>query len=286
MAQALGAARGRKISVAVVTRKRQTMGLAKSRSGIPLVFAESAAARFDTPPVLNVDNVLVLADTHAPYHDAEWCSRVVMWAQGAGIRDVVIAGDLIDFEVFSSFVQAMVDEKALDLGDELKAAQTICETLLARFPGRVLMLIGNHERRLAGYVDVQVRLDILRRLLGVGAGRFELSPYSYAIVQNTAGEEWRVTHPKNSSVVPVSVAAKLADKYRQHVVAAHGHDWGEATSVSGRYAAASGCCADVTRLAYVALVDSTRPRPQNGAWALVRGKPVLLHPVYRPPEVT
>jgi hypothetical protein len=41
-------------------------------------------------------------------------------------------------------------------------------------------------------------------------------------------------------------------------------------------------CGDPLRIEYAQKTDNTRPLMQQGAWFLLRGKPVLLHPRYRP----
>jgi len=134
-----------------------------------------------------------------------------------------------------------------------------------------------------------VRTRILQYLLGYkDEERLKIYPYYFAEVVtgvplNGMGDRWRIAHPKNTSVIPARVAGRIADKYETHYVTAHGHDWGQVTSVAGRYAAACGICVDPVRLDYHATRDNLRPKMQQGAMILKDGYPILLHPEYAPP---
>jgi hypothetical protein len=266
-----------------VKQKRQALRLKKSGRGVPLIVQESPTQRFKNAPVLNLDNVCIMADIHAPFHDADWCSNVIHQARGRGIKTVVIPGDLFDMAALTSFTPAMIAEDGTEtlLTDELMAAADFADALLTVFD-RVLITLGNHEMRLARKLG-RLSVKVFEMLLGFHRDdAVTVSEYAYCKILDSNGQKWRITHPKNSSIIPVRVAARLTEKYESHIVAAHGHDWGEATGASGRYAAACGMCADPWRIEYTTKIDSTRPLMQQGAWFLIDGKPTLLHPVYRP----
>ena len=275
---------GAKTNASNVSKKRQALRLRKTREGTPIIFEDGGTKRYNKPPILISDNVLVMADVHVPYHDAEWCSEVVRCAKASGITDCIIAGDLFDFAALSSFAKSItVEGDDGDVSEEVEAAADFVSVLLSSFE-RVVFTLGNHEKRLSRSTGVKIRTSLIRALLGQRfEKRLQIEPYYYSIIKSTSGA-WRVTHPKNASVIPVRVAATLCNKFEMNVIAAHGHDWGEATSTSGRYAAATGCCGDVHKFDYVQLEDNTRPIMQQGAWMLARGAPVLLHPVYRKPS--
>lgn len=264
-----------------VSKKRQRLGLRKTRYGIPLVFTQDRR-RYDKPPVLETDSVMVLADVHIPNHDAGWCSELVDLARTLGITTCLLAGDLLDFSALSSFTPEMLGDEAETtlVSDEIIAAAEFVDVLLSVFD-EVHMILGNHEKRITRRMAVKMRVAFLRQLLGYRLEpHFHLYPYYMAIIRASAGD-WRVAHPKNTSVIPVRVAARLADKYGQFYVAAHGHDWGETTSVAGYYAAATGICADPRLFEYTQLRDNLRPFMQQGAWMLYEGQPWLMHPQYR-----
>jgi hypothetical protein len=286
VAEELSKAVGVPISRDAVTKKRQGLGLVKTRSGVPLVFKQDRT-RYNDPPRFRADNVLVMADVHAPFHDAVFCSELVALARALGIDTVLLAGDFLDFVTISSFTPAMLAEDdpdiALLVSDEIAEAAEFADVLLDNFKS-VEMILGNHEERLTRRLAVKTRVTLLRQLLGFRKEeRFHISPYYYALIQDNSGHTWRVTHPKNYSIIPVRVACRLADKYQQNIIAAHGHDWGESISTSGRYAAACGMCADPELIEYSSLRDNVRPFMQTGAWMLYQGQPYLLHPTARNP---
>lgn len=284
IAAALSRATGRDVTHYAVCAQRRRRKLNKTRTGVPRIFAESGQPRYDQPPIIEADDVLVMADIHAPFHNADWCSDVVTLAVRLGIKRVIAAGDLLDFASITSFTKQMLAQGESDLlfSDELEAAAEFVGVLLENFD-LVDCILGNHEERLTRRMAVRMRARVIAQLLGFQhEKRLTIHPYFYCIVE-TSMSKWRVTHPRNISVVSGRVAASLADKYRMNVVAGHLHNWAERTSASGYYAAECGCCADPQRFAHLALRDNIRPRMQAGAWLLHQGRPVLLHPEYRPP---
>jgi len=271
---------------------RQRLGLAKTRTGQPLIFEESQYRRYDDPPILKMANLLIMADIEAPLHDAEWCSDVVALAKHWDIKVMLSAGDLLHFKALSSFFKRFLteDEQVAEVTDEIDAAGDLVGVLLNEFD-EVHCILGNHENRLTRSLGVSVRTRILQSLLGYKEEkRLKIYPYYFAEIQtgvslNGLGDKWRVAHPRNISVIPARIAARMADKEQAHYVAAHGHDWGEVTSVAGYYAASCGICVDPVRLDYVATRDNLRPKMQQGALILHDGYPILLHPKYAPPRM-
>ncbi len=278
LAEALSEATGRSVSTYHTTQMRQRLGLKKTRSGQPVIFEESQHRRYDDPPVLKTANILVMADVEAPLHDAEWCSDVVALAKHWGVKAVLSAGDLLHFKALSSFFKRFLteDEQIAEVTEEVNAAGDLVGVLLHEFD-EVHCILGNHENRLTRSLGVNVRTRILQKLLGYDdEPRLHIYPYYFAEVEtgvplNGMGDRWRVAHPRNTSVIPARVAGRIADKYEAHYLTAHGHDWGQVTSVAGRYAAALGICVDPLRLDYCATRDNLRPVMQQGALILRDG---------------
>ena len=287
MAEALSKALGRRVLANRVTLMRQRQGLQKTTSGQPVVFQESTFPKFNEPPTVQADDVLVLADVEVPFQDAAWCSDVVALAHEWGIKTVILAGDFLHLDSLSSFAKRFLalDETEPELSAEIEAGGLFADRLLTYFD-KVVMVLGNHEARLLRRLELATSVKILQRLLGqqFNEERFVISPYYHAVIEASTGQ-WRVTHPKEARKIPLTAGRELAEKYLMNVIAAHGHDWGETTSPSGRYVAACGCCVDPARLDYAMLRDSTRPVMQQGAFILRNGQPVLLHPKYAPPSM-
>ena len=281
MAELLSELASKTVSLASVTQKRHSLGIMKPKWGVK--FVESQHPKLDGCITVETDNALVISDLHIQFQDAGWLERVVAFAQRHNIRICIIAGDLVDLTVLSTFVPSVLGAGAATptLDGELEDVSNTIAILLTVFD-EVIILLGNHEIRLARKLG-NTTVTVFKRTLGADSEHVRVSEYHYCIIQSSY-EPWRITHPRNASAVPVRVASQLADKYRMNVVAAHGHDWGMTTSVSGYYACACGMIADPERIDYTNYIDNTRPFMAQGAWALVEGEPILLHPKWAKPE--
>jgi predicted phosphodiesterase len=227
--------------------------------------AQSPKERFDKPPT--TADCLVLADPHCPYHDADFINLCVDLAQSAGIKEVIVAGDLVDYNALSPFDPNVHDI----LETEYATAEQFLEVLSKAFE-KVTCIKGNHEARLdkrLGYH--QIGADRLGRLF-TSASNIHWSPYYHAI-----SGTWRISHPKNASVMPGAVAAKLATKYRTNVIAGHGHLFGVAQDLTGQFIGIdSGACCDPDRLEYITARMNTRPVVYQGAVILRDNYPYLI----------
>ena len=113
--------------------------------------------------------ILVIPDTHAPYHDAKAFELVSRVARGEKPTDAVVIGDFADCAAVSSHPKT--PERKFFWQDELDTARA----LLARVRGwsDVLHFIeGNHETRLSRYVmdnapELHGSHPSIRELLGV-----------------------------------------------------------------------------------------------------------------------
>ena len=270
----------RSVTIPAVRQKRQSMGVAK-----PMVrFKQSSRQRFDGYIRVTTDNILVISDLHIQFHDPEWLGAVVNFAVRKGIKILIIAGDLIDFEGLSPFPRPTRgnDTEQPSNATELQCVQDILKQLVLIFD-EVIILLGNHEERLARKLG-DMTTSILGTLFGINGTCARISEYHFCVVETSDEQLWRITHPHNASSLSVRVASKLADKYGQNIVVAHGHDWGVTTSASGHYVAACGVIADPSKIEYVSTKDSTYPFMQQGAWALVDGAPIILHPKWAHPD--
>lgn len=244
--------------------KLSSLERALRRFGETLV-RDSPKPRLDQPPTIG--DCLVLADIHAPYHDAPFINRCIDIALGMGVKEVVVAGDLLEVTAFSPFDPDVRDI----LDEEFGIAEQFLDVLSSSFD-RVLCIMGNHEAR------IQKRLGYHQLPTGrVGRMMTRKENVAFSPYYHCLYDGWRICHPKNASVVPGSVAAKLAGKYHCNVVAGHGHVFGVAQDVSGEFVGIdSGACVDPKRLEYVETRMNTRPRVYQGAVILKHGLPTLI----------
>lgn len=263
---------GQKVTLAALKCKRQALGLAKDNHGIPLV-TKSRHAVYDDPPVMDGD-VLVLADSHVPFHDAVWINRCIGLALHWGIKNLVLAGDVLDFHALCSFAPYF-DEAGKAFTEELEDAAQFFDALAA-FKD-VLWFAGGHERRFLRRMMVAMGMDQLADLV-TQLKQLRTSPYHQAII-HSGGKTITLVHPKNYSRIPARVPTFLCRKYRTPVAGAHDHVWGINQDESGiDWACSIGVTCDPKRLNYVALEPKTNPAVSQGALIIRDGFPWLLHP--------
>lgn len=281
IAEVLSGAVGRRVTPNMVALQRKAQGWFKDHQGVPLCVKESPFPRYDNPPVVEGDTV-VLADTHIPFHDAAWCNKVLALARKWEIPTLIIAGDFIDFEAFSPFAPLMSimsdaeRQEQAKAEDEFRAAEQFFEAT-SDFE-RVVHLLGNHEERLARILRVELSPIRLLRLY-CQQSNVEITAFYQCLVQS-GGREYTVCHPRNVSVIPTRVAQFLIHrKFRRPTVTAHTHLWGIVQDDSGQDVAIDiGVGADPARLKYIQVKPNTRPAVSQGALILRRGYPWLLSP--------
>ena len=227
--------------------------------------------RFNQPLEV-IGDPLILADIHAPFHDARWINEVADLAIGRGIKQLVIGGDLADFNAFSKWGADI----GIDADFELDQLSKVMDELCAAFPD-VYYFAGNHDVRPVRMLQNRVSVSWLMRMFTPTA-HCQISDYHWCNL--TSGDtEYMLTHPRNTSIHATLIPKKLCAKYNKSVIAHHGHTWGMTRDDSNRHwAIDSGICADPERLAYAQLVQNTRPKMMRGAVIVEGGIPLLLSP--------
>ena len=213
---------------------------------------------------------LVIADMHAPFHDAAFMNAVIGLAARLRCDTCVIAGDLVDWASFSVFGRVLGVEAA----EEIESARQIVHSIADTFEN-VIYFAGNHEERLGRKMD---HLLPITQTMGwfVDQANVQLSEYHYCEIVN-GNEEWYIEHPKNTSVIPTRVAQFLCSKYLKHIIMGHNHLWGMTRDKSGQfYAIETGICADPKKLQYLQMIHNTRPEVVQGAVMILEGVPLLL----------
>ena len=234
--------------------------------------APACAPRFNKPLTIKADKALIMADPHVPFHDAAWCNRVIDLALRWGCDTVAVPGDLVDFTAFSKYGR----QERVEAEDEIQAARKFLRALARTF-ATVVFVGGNHEMRLPRITGNALELRDVMDLF-IRDANVQASDYFWFELMS-GGQRFYIEHPKNASVIPGRVPAKLAEKYHCHVIGTHGHQWGMVRDVSDHYwGIDAGVCCDPLRLAYVQKVHSVRPQVYQGAVIVLNGTPVLLSP--------
>ena len=235
-------------------------------SGIHVEVSESTKPRYAFPPRFPSD-CLILCDCHIPYHDAKFINQVFALAQAWGIKNLLLAGDVMDIAALSVFAHRPEATLKKELSDLESFFQAVDETF-----DKTLMLLGNHERRFLHFLREELRAEHILKL--VGEKKAVISEYSYAFVEN-----WLVGHPRNVSVIPGRIPVFLSRKYPRHNCASgHGHLAGMAYCEDGeRLAIDIGCSVDPKRLDWISEHLGTRPQLCQGA-LILRKVGTQIHP--------
>lgn len=250
--------------------------VAMERRGIYLSrqVPQSLSQRFNKPVIIR-EPCLIIFDTQIPFHDADFLNNLLQLAQAWGIKQGISGGDFLNMTAFSNFFEAP-EEKIW--AKERDVAVQVMKALSDAIP-KWLLILGNHEVFLLKRLAEQLGHEDILRLLDKPTG-FKATDYYYCLVK-LGGSVWRITHPRNISVIHNRIPQRLADKYEQNIASGHGHLAGFSPSYSGKWLCCDvGITADSLRLDYVSLRDSTRPAMCQGGLILMLGDDGHCYPYH------
>jgi hypothetical protein len=159
----------------------------------------------------------------------------------------------------------------LAFGEELDAAFISLQVFLQTFE-EIYYITGNHERRINHATDGNVNIGLfLEQMKGV-----TYSEYSHLTLWS-GGEEWFICHPKNFSIVPLSVPTKIADVKHTHVLVGHNHRLSLGRDKSGKfYVVDGGHARNEAFTSYKALNVTCHPAWNPGFVFIDKGVPFLI----------
>jgi hypothetical protein len=174
-------------------------------------------------------------------------------------------------DAFSFFAQVIVPPT---WKHELLAGKVIIEHWLSFFD-EIIMLPGNHERRLPRMLDGNSSMEELRDTLTHNK-RVKTTEHGHVILRS-GGREFRVTHGRNYSVNQLWVANDLAQKFNQHIVSGHQHHGAIGMDRYKRFMLVDiPALVDQKKLAYVSLYDNKSPNMACGFAVIRNGEPMLF----------
>jgi len=246
--------------------------------GISLLVPTSGRGKLNKPITIRKPS-LIIFDTQVPFHDAEFLNNLLGLAMSWGIKQGISGGDFLNMTAFSMFFENPEDKI---WSRERNSAIQVIEAMHSSIPNWFLVK-GNHEdfllKRLAEQIGHEEILALLDKREGVTSG-FSATDYYYCKVQ-LGGSTWRITHPRNVSVIHGRIPQALCNKYHCNIASGHGHLAGMTPDYSGRYVACDvGVTCDPERLDYVSLRDTTRPAQCRGALILMLGNDGKCYPYH------
>lgn len=214
---------------------------------------------------------MVVGDVHVPATNYAFACRVseVAEAELKSPRKLVIAGDFWNFDAWSRF-PAVIDPPAW------KQERTAARSLIARWRetfDEIDIISGNHDwRRIIANEAAEGAEDLVDLLRSDGV-RWSIFKWCWL---TSGGRRWRVTHPRNYSIVNLSVVERLSQKYDCDVLGFHEHHLGISFDRYGRHLIVNGgCLVDSEKLAYVQLDDNASGAMVNGFVMIKGGYPYL-----------
>lgn len=237
-----------------------------AKNGIPLIEQEWFAPEYVDCERLEGD-CIVTGDWHVPFADWDLLGDVPRAASKFNVRQLVIAGDIFDFNALSYWVQE--DDEVPSMETEMKLVEQALARLLKGF-AKIILVKGNHEQRLIRSLNTRLEWSRMQRMFTENTDRIIFSAYPYCIIDTETGP-WRATHPKNYSQVKGSVAVRLSDVHSgQNIINHHGHFAGMAFAKDGeRLCVDNGCCANPDKVAYKKMNDTTHPEWNEG-WGMLK----------------
>lgn len=203
---------------------------------------------------------MVTSDWHLPLVDVDIVFKMILIAKKFNIKNLTIVGDFVDFESISLWEHK---NRNAEIRKDLDSATQMLDVLFDWFD-KIYWSFGNHDERLSRLFNFALQPSEFGKLITDQIGKkLFISSHPYMELEN--GSKWRLTHPKNFSIITGRVPAKLAEKYRCNVLGAHGHHLGFCFDVSGNDLCGDlGCMCDSEKTHYIMFNDTTHPRWNKG----------------------
>jgi hypothetical protein len=209
---------------------------------------------------------VIIGDVHAPCVDYDFAKLVLVIARKCGIKRLLVAGDMFNFDGFSSYA---VNIPPISWHQDRDAARVLIHDWLEWFD-EIRFLMGNHDRRLSKWTNGELdESDIFGMV--IASDKVFHSNWGWCTIDN-GGQVWRVTHARNYSRNQLVVQSDLAHKFQQNIISNHSHHLAKGWDKFGRYVIVeNGGLFDPSKLAYAVMDDSNMPAMINGFSVLQNG---------------
>ncbi|MBT9165323.1 MAG: hypothetical protein DDT23_01340 [candidate division WS2 bacterium] len=246
-----------------VRKKLVTLGLYCEKSSLnpkwcQLIDMIDSIAPKGGKPLYLIGDWMITSDYHIPAIHVGWYETMLEVAGKYNIKNIIIAGDLINFDLISYYWKEKPDIRTATIAEEVAVTKKILRDLETRF-NQIVWLEGNHEKRFYDAMQRGVSVENLLSLLECLQTKYLPTSLSYCYL-----DDIRITHPKSYRQTKLSVANVLASKYRCSVLQAHGHFFALGYSQGGYIIGDTGGLMDIDRITYMQEADSTHPLWNNG----------------------
>jgi len=228
---------------------------------------------FDQFKVVKADCAVVCSDLHIPYIDKDLFDKMCIVGKRMDATDCIIAGDLFDATMFSSFIRYM--ESGLETWEfQMEAASEILKKLLDNFEN-IWVTKGNHDNRIIKLLLGKIKLKHIFKWVTDEVGkRVKVSDYPFCYLFSGKAKI-KITHAKSYSRMATQVANVMSAKEECSVMNAGGHLLGLSGSMSGRWVAGLGGLFDTKKFEYIHMTDTTHPKWNSGFFVIREGFPYM-----------
>lgn len=205
-----------------------------------------------------VERLLIVPDTHAPYHDVRAWRLMLRAARQFAPHTIVHQGDLADFYKVSS--HSKDPSRLPSFEDEVKAVRKLRSDLDKLGAKRKVFIEGNHEDRLRRYLEEkapELKAFIgTDNLLELTQNNWEFTKYR----EHARIGKLHFTHDTGNS--GKYATARALDAFQRSVVIAHHHaiQFAVEGDATGRYrvGAQFGWLGDVKQVDYMSRIKALR----------------------------
>ena len=255
--------------------------------GVQRVIVEEAkvAPVLVTNPKIFGDFVII-SDPHMPFHDPKTIDKACEASRLLGITSLVIAGDLMQMDAISRYVNA---GKLVRLSQEIISCGRVLHALSGVFD-EIHIIMGNHDQRLERFAAALLSSSEGRKSFELTAKILDVdeNPESvaygilhhffdnekvklYPLPQLTVNGRWIVMHPGSCSRIAPQTERRMVAKFRKPVIGGHNHLFGIGFDESGQDVAANiGHCSDPSKMRYIHEKITTFPAMNQGFCCIVR----------------
>jgi hypothetical protein len=258
------------------------------RIKVPLPTVETYIYTGDVPPTAIPiftgqwefidDECLIGGDFHLPTAKLGFIEKMCRFTE-ANVKKaraaLYIVGDLHNGDKDAKHAKHI---PPVSRAQEIDFTQQMIDYLLGYFDD-LYITPGNHMRnRLIEYLEGDVNLSQMTRLLTTKPDRVKLSPYDIVHI-TSGGDRWTITHQYSYSKNKLVKANQLAQKYQSNVITFHQHHTAIGRDEFDRYTVVDcGGFHDQDMMGYVGLVPNTFPRMNNAFVFLREGTAHLMTP--------
>lgn len=252
---------------AVLTKEEISQGILNDDTDpvLKALLSNVPPSRFwSEPPDVVKGPVAVISDLHVPKHDSLLISRMCAVARRDKISQLIIGGDLIDFEEISR--HRKTGDRQYSAVESLTLTMRLLHVLSSTFD-RIWVIKGNHDDRLQRLIEtvsekrtaLEVLLDSLspndstsslpfrdrfcrmlefwrKKVVPDMKARVKWLPVPEILVEGPPNElPYRLVHPMIYSRNAPQAERRLWRRYVQPILGTHGHIWGMSISDNGRH---------------------------------------------------